>query len=88
MGKRRGHFALEAFGTANSYGHEVWVKKYRTKMMIRKIFDSTIWVENEHVRLMQDRIALQSLVWSVIVTILLTVLFLVLPRGHAFQQLS
>ena len=84
MGKRKGHFALEAFGTANSYGHEVWVEKYRTKMVIRKIFDSTIWVENEHVRLMQDRIALQSVIWSVIVTLLLTVLFLVLPRGHAF----
>ena len=42
MGKRKGHSALETFGTANSYGHEVWVEKYRTKMMIRKMFDSTI----------------------------------------------
>ena len=85
MGKRRGHFALEAFGTANSYGHEVWVAKYRAKMMIRKIFDSTIWVENEHIRIMQDRIALQSVIWSLILTVPLTVLFVALPRGHAFR---
>ena len=85
MGKRKEHFALEAHGTANSYGHEVWFEKYRTKMTIRKIFDSTTWLENEHVRLVQDRIALQSVIWSVIVTILSTVLFLLLPRGHAFQ---
>ena len=85
IGKRKGHFALEAFGTANSYGHEVWVRKYRGKMMIRKIFDSTIWVENEHIRIMQDRIALQSVIWSFIFTVPLMALFVALPRGHAFK---
>ena len=85
MGKRKGHFALEAFGTANSYGHEVWVEKYRAKMIIRKIFDKSIWVQNEHVRLMQDKVALQSVIWSIIATVPLTVLFVALPRGHAFH---
>ena len=84
FGKRKGHFALEAFGTANSYGHEIWVEKYRAKMMIRKIFDTRVWVQNEHLRLMQDKVALQSVLWSVMVTVPLTVLFLALPRGHAF----
>ena len=87
LGKRsrRSHFALEAFGTANSYGHEVWVEKYRAKMMIRKIFDTRVWVQNEHLRLMQDKVALQSVLWSVLATVPLTVLFLALPRGHAFH---
>lgn len=85
VGKRKGHFALEAFGTANGYGHEVWVEKYRAKMMIRKIFDTRVWVQNEHLRLMQDKVALQSVMWSVIVAIPLTVLFVALPRGHAFR---
>ena len=85
LGKRKSHFALEAFGTANSYGHEIWVEKYRAKMMIRKVFDTRVWVQNEHLRLMQDKVALQSVLWSVMVTVPLTVLFLALPRGHAFD---
>lgn len=76
--------ALEAFGTANSYGHEVWVEKYRAKMMIRKVFDSTVWVENESVRILQDRVALQAFLWSLILTLPLTVLFTALPNGHYF----
>ena len=81
---RKRHIVLEAFGTANSYGHEVWVDKYRAKMMIRKIFDSTVWVQNESVRIMQDRVALQAFIWSVILTIPLTVLFTALPSGKFY----
>lgn len=83
IGKRR-HVALEAFGTANSYGHEVWVDKYRAKMMVRKVFDTRVWVQNESVRLMQDRVALQGLIWSIIVTVPLTALFTALPKGSFY----
>ncbi|KAG8527980.1 uncharacterized protein KY384_006896 [Bacidia gigantensis] len=62
----RARLALETFGTANSHGHEVWVEKYQAKMMIRKIFDSTIWVQNESLRIVQDRVALQAVAWSVL----------------------
>ena len=83
LGRRKGHFAMEAFGTANSYGHEVWVEKYRAKM-IRKIFSKTVWVQNEHLRLMQDKVALQSILWSVIATVPLTALFVALPQWTCF----
>lgn len=82
-GKKR-HVALEAFGTANSYGHEIWVEKYRAKMMVRKIFDKSIWVENESIRIMQDKVALQALIWSILVTVPLTVLFTAVPAGKFF----
>ena len=83
-GTKKRHVALEAFGTANSYGSGIWVEKYRAKMMIRKIFDKTVWVENESVRLMQDKVALQALIWSFVVTVPLTVLFTALPKGHFY----
>lgn len=83
-GKKRHVLALEAFGTANSYGHEIWVEKYQAKMMVRKIFDKSIWVENESIRIMQDKAALQALIWSIIVTIPLTVLFTAVPAGKYF----
>ena len=82
-GKRR-HWALETFGTANSYGHEVWVDKYRAKMIFRKIFDTQIWVKNENLRIIQDKVAYQAIAWSVIVTIPLTVLFTALPQLRLF----
>lgn len=78
------HVALEAFGTANSYGHEIWVEKYRAKMMIRKVFDTTVWVQNESVRIMQDKVALQAFAWSLIVTVSLTALFTALPKGRYY----
>ena len=79
------HIALEAFGTANSYGHEIWVRKYRAKMMIRKIFDRTVWVQNESIRIVQDKVAWQAMIWGVIATVPLTVLFLALPRGRVIR---
>lgn len=82
-GKKR-HVALETFGTANSYGHEMWVEKYRAKMMVRKVFDTRVWVQNESVRLMQDKVALQAFIWSIIVTVPLTTLFTALPKGSFY----
>lgn len=78
-GRPKARLAVEAFGTANSHGHEVWVEKYRTKMMVRKVFDRTVWVANEQVRIVQDRVALQALLWAGIVSIPLTVLFVAVP---------
>ena len=83
-GTKKRHVALEAFGTANSYGSEIWVEKYRAKMMVRKIFDKTVWVQNESVRLMQDKVALQALIWSAVATVPLTVLFTALPKGRFY----
>lgn len=82
-GKKR-HVALETFGTANSYGHEVWVEKYRAKMIVRKVFDTRVWVQNESVRIMQDKVALQAFIWSLIVTVPLTTLFTALPKGSFY----
>ena len=84
-GGRKAHVALEAFGTANAYGHEVWMDRYRAKMMLRKIFDRTVWVSNEHLRLVQDKVALQAILWSVIVSVPLTVVFVAVPRVGAYH---
>ena len=81
----RAGVALEAFGTANSYGHEVWVEKYRAKMMLRKIFDRTIWVANENVRIVQDRVALQAVCWALIASVPLTIIFTAVPRVGAYH---
>lgn len=83
--QKRRHWALEAFGTANEYGHEVWVDKYRAKMMFRKIFDKQVWVKNENLRIIQDKVAYQAIAWSVIITVPLTVAFVAAPNAKVYH---
>lgn len=71
--------SLDTFGTSNSYGHESWVDRYRKQTLFKKIFAKQIWVQDQTVRLIQDRIVLQSYVWSLICSVPLTALFLALP---------
>lgn len=71
--------SLDTFGTSNSYGHESWVDRYRKQSLLKKIFAKQIWVQDQTVRLIQDRIVLQSHAWSLIFSLPLTALFLALP---------
>lgn len=71
--------SLDTFGTSNSYGHESWVDRYRKQGLFKKIFAKKIWVQDQTVRLIQDRIVLQSHAWSLICSVPLTALFLALP---------
>ncbi|MCJ1262664.1 hypothetical protein MMC22_002534 [Lobaria immixta] len=72
--------SLDTFGTSNSFGHELWVDKYRKTPLIRKIFSRQIWVQDQTVRLLQDRIVIQSHIWSMLITVPLTALFVALPE--------
>lgn len=71
--------SLDTFGTSNSYGHEMWVDRYRKQGLWKKIFAKQIWVQDQTVRLIQDRIVVQSHAWSLICSVPLTALFLALP---------
>lgn len=74
--------SLDTFGTSNSYGHEIWVEKYKQKSLIGKIFARQVWVQDETIRLLQDRIVMQSHAWSLLITIPLTALIVALPQGN------
>ena len=71
--------SLDTFGSSNSYGHELWVDKYKRAPWFRKIFTPKVWVEDRKIRSLQDRIVIQSHFCSILMTIPLTILFLVLP---------
>lgn len=71
--------SLDTFGTSNSYGHELWVDRYRKQGLLKRIFAKQIWVQDQTVRLIQDRIVLHSHAWSLICSVPLTALFLALP---------
>lgn len=71
--------SLDTFGTSNSYGHELWVDRYKKQGLLKQIFAKQIWVQDQTIRLIQDRIVLQSHAWSLILSVPLTALFVALP---------
>ena len=82
--RSRKGISLDTFGTSNSYSHELWVEKYQKKPVMQKIFAKSIWVQDETIRLLQDKIVMQSHVWAVILSIPLTALVVALPKGNVY----
>lgn len=78
---RKGIF-LDTFGTSNSYEHEMWVEKYPKKPLTQKIFAKSIWVQDETIRVLQDRIVMQSHFWAVLISVPLTAFLVALPKGN------
>ena len=62
-------------------GQNTWVYNHEQQSVLNKIFAKTVWVQNETVRVLQDRIVWQSHVWAVIVAGPLTAMIVALPIG-------
>ena len=78
---------LSTFITKNkrdSGDTEDWERIYIQKSMLQKVFDKTTWTENETLRVLQDKIVLGANIWSLILTIILTVIFTALPKGNFY----
>jgi hypothetical protein len=73
--------SFDPFGTPNTEGRGQWEEKYRTTPLIRKIFTPQVWVQDETMRMLQDRIVIQSHLWSILITIPLTAFFIALPES-------
>ena len=76
--------SMDTFGTSNSYSHELWVEKYNSKPLVQKIFTKTVWVQDETIRILQDRIVMQSHFWALLITIPLTAFAVALPKGNFY----
>ena len=76
--------SLLTFGPENSFENDSWVGKYEQKPLLRKVFDQSAWTQNETLRIIQDRIVLGANLWGLMITIALTVIFVVLPKGNFY----
>ncbi|MCJ1228434.1 hypothetical protein MMC12_005095 [Toensbergia leucococca] len=76
--------SMDTFGTGNSFDHEVWIEKYRAKPYFRKVFDRSVWTQDDAVRVVQDRIVLQSNIWALIILIPIVAMFTSLPEYHYY----
>jgi hypothetical protein len=76
--------SMQSFGPKNSFEDEIWIEHYNKKPLIRKVFDKTTWTQDETLRILQDRIVLGAIFWSLMITIPLTVVFVALPKGNFY----
>ncbi|QDS67512.1 hypothetical protein FKW77_001639 [Venturia effusa] len=76
--------SFDTFGTANTYQDELWVERYEKTPLMKKVFIKSVWVQDDTLRLLQDKIIVGARIWATIGTILITIVFVALPKGNYF----
>lgn len=80
--RSRSGVSIDTFGTSNTYSHELWVEKYKQKPLFKKVFTKSVWVQEQAMRLLQDKIVKQSHAWALIISVFLTAFVLALPQAN------
>jgi hypothetical protein len=70
---------MNTFGPKNE-----WERAYQRRRLVRKVFEKSVWTQDETLRVLRDRIVLGANVWSFIVTTPMMVVFVALPSGNYF----
>lgn len=79
------HSNLQPFGPSNSsFEGEAWVKRYEKRPMLKKVFEKSVWTQDESLRILQDKIVLGANLWALIITVPLTIIFVALPKGNFY----
>lgn len=76
--------SFDTFGSANTYQDEPWVKRYEKKTLLQKVEDTSVWVQDDTVRLLQNKIVVGARIWATMGTILITIVFVALPKGNFY----
>ena len=76
--------SFDSFDSSNSYEDCPWVIKYEKRNIIRKIFDREVWIKEPALRQIQDTIFIQSLLCALVITCILTGIFVGVPSGGLF----
>jgi hypothetical protein len=73
--------SVESTQSANSYEDAPWVVKYQKRNIIRKVFDREVWIQEPALRQIQDMIFVQSMLISLAVALVITAIFVAVPKG-------
>lgn len=60
---------MAPFGPSNTFTHEPWVERWRRTGWVRKLSLRKVWVREEGLRIMQNRIVLMAHGWAILVTV-------------------
>ncbi|MCJ1308718.1 hypothetical protein MMC25_002372 [Agyrium rufum] len=64
---------LLPLGARNSFEHEPWVAKWTRRSNLKKLFIKKVWVKEEGLRLIQNRIVQQAHAWGILISIPVTI---------------
>jgi hypothetical protein len=76
--------SFDTFGSSNTFDDEPWIKQYKQKPIARKVMETSVWVQDDTLRLVQDKIIQGAQIWALIGTTLITVFFTALPKGNLY----
>lgn len=76
--------SFDSFGSVNSYEEEPWIVKYDKRNVVRKIFDRQVWIQEPALRQIQDTIFVQSMLSAVLLSAVLSAIFVAVPGGQYF----
>lgn len=71
-------------GPSNSYEDQPWLVKYEKRNIVRKIFDREVWIQEPALRQIQDTISLQAAGVALVTSLVLTAIFMALPKGRLY----
>jgi hypothetical protein len=76
---------LSTFGPKNNYwATAAWVEKYAKKPLMEKVFEKSVWTQNETLRVLQDKIVLGANLWGLILTFLFTIVSVAIPEAKLY----
>jgi hypothetical protein len=76
--------SLQTFGPKNSFDDAQWIQKYEKKPILSKVFEKSVWTQDETLRILQDKIVLGANLWGLILTFISTAVFTALPKGSFY----
>ena len=76
--------SFQTFGAKNSFDDAQWIEKYQKKSLINKVFEKSVWTQDEALRVLQDKIVLGANLWAIILTLVWTVIFVALPKAKLY----
>lgn len=76
---------LSTFGPKNNYwSTAAWVESYAKRPLLAKVFETSVWTQDETLRLLQDRIVLGANLWALILTTAFTVVCVAIPAANLY----
>ena len=76
--------SFDSLGSTNSYEDEPWVVKYDKRILIRKVFDREVWIQEPALRQIQDTIFLQAIAGALVITAVAVGIFCAIPKGNFY----
>lgn len=74
------HESMQIFGPSNEFEDASWVARYQKRNLVRKIFDKETWIQEPALRQIQDMVFLQSILVALLISGVITVIFLIVPQ--------